>query len=204
MSSFESRDSFSNFPPLGKAIKLSSSLICDRPAKEIQIHLNDLIHSISQQFSIITSIPKRTTSLSSDSFRATRTPSLTPTTPRSPISPITPHTPTASHPKSSHTVTFSPIHKSFDDNSTHKQITKPYHWATLYVLIKICLTDLEYWEKGTGHPEGRISDMFYSHPKLLYMCRETKLKDQRRLIENILTDLGKMKETVYKFLRTKN
>ncbi|CAI2176652.1 359_t:CDS:1 [Funneliformis geosporum] len=199
---FESRDSFSNFPPLAKAIKLSSSLICDRPAKEIQIHLNDLIHSISQQISIITSIPKRTTSLSSDPFRASRTPSLTSTTPRSPMSPTTPRAPTALHPKSS--VTFSSIHNSIDDNLSHKQITKPYHWATLYVLIKICLTDLEYWEKGTGHPEGRISDMFYSHPKLLYMCRETKLKDQRKLIENILTDLGKMKENVYKLLRTKN
>jgi hypothetical protein len=71
-----------------------------------------------------------------------------------------------------------------------------YYWPTLYVITKVCLMDLEYWEKGAGHPENRTSDSFYSQPKISSIFQEVKPMNQRKIIEEILTDLGKIQEAI--------
>ncbi|RIA93496.1 hypothetical protein C1645_762431 [Glomus cerebriforme] len=214
------QDNFSNFPPLEKAIRLSTYLICDRPAREIRNCLNELINSINKQLSVMTSIPKRRASFSAKTTiygsntintintintqniptrTPSRTPSRTPTTPRYSISPKTPTTPTTprvlTHHKSSHTI--SNNNSINNNNNVSKQVIKtPYYWQTLYINTKICLMDLEYWERGIGHPENRTSDSFFKQPNLIKICLEVKTMDQKKVIESILTDLGKIQEVV--------
>ncbi|GES99437.1 hypothetical protein GLOIN_2v1546452 [Rhizophagus clarus] len=108
-----SQENVANFPPLQKAIKLSTNLVCDRSASEIRNCLNELINSINKQLSVISSLPKRRASFSAKtttknivpintqnlttnipSRTASRTPSRTPTTPKYPMYPLTPTTPT--------------------------------------------------------------------------------------------------------------
>jgi hypothetical protein len=215
MSLLENTGSFANFPPLQRTIKLSSNLVCDRSANEIRNCLNELIHSINKQLTAISSLPKRRASFSAKTTtknvvpintqnlttkvpsRATsRTPSRTPTTPRFSFSPQTPTTPTT--PTTPRTITYNKSTQVTSNNS------KSYYWPTLYIHIKICLMDLEYWEKGEGHPVDRVSESFYLQPKILWFYKEVKSMDQRKLIENILTDLGRIQEVVLLRIKKEN
>ncbi|CAG8509429.1 uncharacterized protein OCT59_003964 [Rhizophagus irregularis] len=223
MSSQENIVPFSNFPPLQKAIKLSSNLVCDRSTSEIRNCLNELINSINKQLSVISSLPKRRASFSArtttksiipintqnlstkvpriPSRTTSRTPSRTPTTPRYPMSPLTPTTPTT--PTTPRT-TYSKSFQITSNNNNSNVSNQSYYWPTLYILIKICLMDLGYWEKGEGHPVDRVSESFYLQPKILFYYKEVKSMDQRKLIENILTDLGRIQEAVLRRIKKEN
>jgi len=202
----ENTTTFSNFPPLQRAIKLSTYLICDRSASEIRNCLNELINSINKQLSVISSLPKRRASFSAKSTKSiipintqttkvpsratSRTPSRTPTTPRYPMTPTTPTTPTTPR-----TIMYNKS-SQINSNNNFNQVTRSYYWPTLYIHTKICLMDLEYWEKGEGHPVDRMSESFYLQPRMLLFYKEVKSMDQRTLIDIILTDLGKIQESV--------
>ncbi|GBC09671.1 hypothetical protein RclHR1_09030003 [Rhizophagus clarus] len=213
-----SQENVANFPPLQKAIKLSTNLVCDRSASEIRNCLNELINSINKQLSVISSLPKRRASFSAKtttknivpintqnlttnipSRTASRTPSRTPTTPKYPMYPLTPTTPTT--PRS---ITYNKSPNNNNSNVSSNQVSRTYYWPTLYIHIKMCLMDLEYWEKGEGHPVDRTSESFYLQPRILWHYKEVKSMDQRKLIEIILTDLGKIQEAVLKRIKREN
>jgi len=218
MSSQENIVPFSNFPPLQKAITLSTNLVCDRSTNEIRNCLNELINSINKQLSVISSLPKRRASFSARTTKSiipintqnlttkapripsrttSRTPSRTPTTPRYPMFPLTPTTPTTPT---------TPRTKSLQitSNNNFNVSNQSYYWPTLYIHTKICLIDLGYWEKGEGHPVDRVSESFYLQPKILFYYKEVKSMDQRKLIENILTDLGRIQDAVLRRIKKEN